>query len=114
MLHVVDISHPKYEEQMNTVNKTLQEIGAIDKPVITVFNKIDEYERLAFDEWLESETRQEIVRQLEERWQKATENRSVFISAIERKNIDKLRACILENVRVLYKARYPYKTDYLF
>lgn len=114
LLHVVDISHPKYEEQMNTVNKTLQEIGAIDKPVISVFNKIDEYERLAFDEWLEPETRQEILHQLEERWQKATDNKSVFISAIERKNIDKLRACILENVKVLYKARYPYKTDYFF
>lgn len=114
LLHVVDISHPKYEEQMNTVNKTLQEIGAIDKPVITVFNKIDEYERLAFDEWLEPEMRQEILHQLEERWQKATDNKSVFISAIERKNIDKLRACVLENVRTLYKARYPYKTDYFF
>ena len=53
LLHVVDISHPKYEEQMATVNKTLQEITAFDKPVITVFNKIDVYEEKTFDEWLD-------------------------------------------------------------
>jgi len=114
LLHVVDISHPKYEEQMATVNKTLQEIAAFDKPVITVFNKTDRYEELTFDEWLEPETKREILNQLEERWQRATGDKAVFISAIERKKIDKLRECILQNVRVLYKARYPYKTDYFF
>jgi GTPase len=114
LLHVVDISHPKYEEQMATVNKTLQEIGAFDKPVVTVFNKTDEYERLAFDEWLDPAAKQEILHQLEERWQKATDNKAVFISAIQKKHIDKLRNCILENVKALYKSRYPYRTDYFF
>ncbi|SFP73645.1 GTPase HflX [Parafilimonas terrae] len=114
LLHVVDISHPKYEEQMATVNKTLQELGAVDKPVITVFNKIDAYEETNFDEWLDAGTKQEILHQLEERWQKATENKAVFISAVEKRNIDKLRNIVLENVRALYRQRYPYKTEYFF
>jgi GTPase len=114
LLHVVDISHPRYEEQMETVNKTLQELSAVDKPVITVFNKIDMFEKTVFDEWLENETRQEILRQLKERWQTATGGNAVFVSAIERRNIDKLRNIVVENVRELYKVRYPYKTDYFF
>ena len=57
LLHVVDISHPRYEEQLGVVNKTLQEINAFDKPVIYVFNKMDRYEELNFDEWLEAGTR---------------------------------------------------------
>ena len=114
LLHVVDISHPKYEEQMATVNKSLQELGAVDKPVITVFNKIDAYEQLNFDKWLDVGTKQEILHQLEERWQKTTENKTVFISAVEKRNIDKLRAIVLENVRALYRQRYPYKTEYFF
>src|SRR6476619_5536665 len=88
LLHVVDISHPKYEEQMATVNKTLQELAAFDKPVVTVFNKIDVYEEKMFDDWLEPEAKQEILRQLEERWQIDTGNNGIFISAIERKNIN--------------------------
>src|SRR6478735_4270492 len=91
LLHVVDISHPQYEEQMETVNKTLQDIGAFDKPVITVFNKVDEYERLTLDEWLDSCTRQEILNQLEERWKNTTNDKAVFISAIEKRNINNLR-----------------------
>jgi GTP-binding protein HflX len=114
LLHVVDISHPKYEEQMETVNKTLQELSAVDKPVITVFNKIDVYEKKAFDEWLDGTTKEELMRQLEERWQQATNNNAVFISAAQKRNVDKLRDCIIQQVRALYKKRYPYKTEYLF
>jgi GTPase len=114
LLHVVDISHPKYEEQMATVNKTLQEITAVDKPVITVFNKIDEYEKNMFDEWLDVETKHDILRQLEERWQITTGNHAVFISAIEKTNVEKLRDCVVQEVKTLYKKRYPYKTEYLF
>src|SRR5881392_3046719 len=55
LLHVVDISHPQYEEQIGVVNKTLQELKAYDKPVITIFNKMDQYEKNTFDPWLEEE-----------------------------------------------------------
>ena len=59
LLHVVDISHPRYEEQIGVVNKTLQEINAFDKPVIYIFNKMDQYEELNFDAWLEEGTKEE-------------------------------------------------------
>lgn len=114
LLHVVDISHPKYEEQMETVNKTLQELTAHDKPVLTVFNKTELYEANTFDEWLDETTKKDLMRQLEERWQNETGGNAVFISAIEKRNIDKLRETILQNVRDLYKKRYPYRTEYFF
>ena len=114
LLHVVDISHPNYEEQIGVVNKTLQELKAFDKPVLTIFNKMDLYEKQTFDEWLEEDTKKEILEDLRERWQRETNDNAVFISAIERKNIDQLRAAIMEKVRQMYKVRYPYKTEFLF
>ena len=114
LIHVVDISHPKYEEQMNTVNKTLQELNAFDKPILTVFNKTDLYEAQTFDEWLDDNTKKQMLQDLERRWQLATNNNAVFISATERKNVDILRKSILDKVRTLYKIRYPYKTEYFF
>src|SRR5258706_8319694 len=114
LLHVVDISHPRYEEQMGTVNKTLQEINAFDKPMLIVFNKMDQYEEQTFDEWLDVNTKQGILKDLEEKWQLATNNNCVFVSATGRKNIEALRTYILEKVRSLYKIRYPYKTEYSF
>jgi GTPase len=109
LLHVVDISHPAYEEQIGVVNKTLQELSAFDKPIITIFNKMDLYEERTFDKWLEESTRREILNDLEERWQRETHGNAVFISAIEKRNIDDLRKKILNKVRALYKVRYPYR-----
>jgi GTP-binding protein HflX len=114
LIHVVDISHPKYEEQMNTVNKTLQELNAFNKPTLTVFNKMDLYEANTFDEWLDDNTKKQMLKDIEQRWQIATNNNAVFISATERKNVDVLRNSILNKVRTLYKVRYPYKTEYFF
>jgi len=109
LLHVVDVSHPAYEEQIGVVNKTLQELSAFDKPIITIFNKMDLYEERTFDKWLEESTRREILNDLEERWQRETHGNAVFISAIEKRNIDDLRKKILNKVRALYKVRYPYR-----
>jgi len=114
LLHVVDISHPNYEEQIGVVNKTLQEINAFDKPILTVFNKMDLYEKNTFDEWLEEGAKQEILKDLRERWLRETSGNAVFISATERRNIDTLRETILEKVRLMYKVRYPYKTEFLY
>ena len=112
LLHVVDTSHPNYEEQMGVVIKTLQEIGAFDKPIITVFNKMDLYEKNTFDPWLEEEVRAEILIDLKEKWERETEGNCVFISAIEKKNIEELRNTILNKVQELYKVRYPYRTEH--
>lgn len=110
LLHVVDISHVQYEDQIGVVNKTLQELKAFEKPILTIFNKMDLYEERTFDEWLGDEVKQEILLELREKWERATEHNCVFISALERKNIDALRELILNKVRDMYQVRYPYKT----
>lgn len=110
LMHVVDISHPNYEDQLAVVNKTLQELKAFDKPIITIFNKMDLYEAQTFDEWLSEETKEEILRDLYERWQNELQGNVVFVSATERRNVDGLRETILNKVKELYAIRYPYKT----
>ncbi len=114
LLHVVDISHPSYEEQLGVVNKTLQEINAFEKPILTIFNKMDLYEKNTFDEWLEEAAKKQILEDLRERWQRETNGNAIFISATGRMNIDVLRNTILEKVRLMYKLRYPYKTEFLY
>ncbi|HEX7691188.1 MAG TPA: GTPase HflX [Sediminibacterium sp.] len=110
LLHVVDISHPQFEEQIGVVNKTLQELKAFDKPILTIFNKMDLYEEKYFDKWLGDDVKQEILRELREKWEHLTDNTCVFISASEKRNIDALRELILNKVRDLYRIRYPYRT----
>ncbi|MDB5230913.1 MAG: GTP-binding protein HflX [Chitinophagaceae bacterium] len=114
LLHVVDISHPQYEEQINVVNKTLQELKSSEKPVITIFNKIDLYEEKNFDDWLEEDVKQDILSDLKERWINNTQGNCIFISALQKKNLEELRAMILKQVRSMYRVRYPYKTDLNF
>lgn len=112
LLHVVDISHPQYEDQMKVVLKLLQEMNCADKPVLTVFNKMDLYEQKQFDEWLEPGVKEMILQELKERWQNETQGHCVFVSAAERRNMDQLRAVILEQVKQMYRVRYPYQTGF--
>lgn len=114
LLHVVDVSHPQFEEQFAVVNKTLQELKAFDKPTVTIFNKLDAYEANTFDEWLEDNIKTELLEELKEKWQRETNNNCVFISATERKNIEELRQTILNKVRESYQVRYPYKAEFYF
>ena len=114
LLHVVDISHPACEDQLGVVNKTLQELEAFEKPTVTIFNKMDLYEAQTFDEWLEESTKKEILEDLRDRWNNETNGNAVFVSAIEKRNIDVLRQTILQKVRELYRIRYPYKTEFLY
>jgi len=114
LLHVVDIAHPQYEEQLAVVNKTLAELGCTDKPTITVFNKMDKFEEVTFDEWLEDDVKKDILRELKERWEESTKGNCVFVSAIEKKNFDVLRQTILNKVRDMYQIRYPYKAEYFY
>ena len=114
LLHVVDISHPAYEDQIAVVNKTLHELNVSDKPILTIFNKMDLYEEKTFDEWLDKNAKKEILEDLYERWQRETNGNAVFVSAIEKRNLDGLRKSILEKVRMMYRVRYPYKTEFLY
>ncbi len=110
LLHVVDISHPKYEEQIQVVNQTLHDLKADDKPTILIFNKMDLYEKNTFDEWLEEEVKQDLLSQLKKYWNNETQNNAIFISATEKLNVEELRLTILDKVKELYGIRYPYKT----
>lgn len=100
LLHVIDLSHPAWEEQMATVNETLREIGAADKPVILVFNKIDRYDPDPRDEYdltpvLPS---QFTLEELQSTWMGRSEGQAVFISAAKGTNIERLREAIAEAV----------------
>jgi len=114
LLHVVDISHPQYEEQLAVVNKTLAELGAAEKPTVTIFNKMDKYEEEAFDQWLEPEVKKEILIDLKQRWQNETKDNCVFVSATAKTNIDALRQTILNKVRDMYQVRYPYRAEFFY
>ncbi|MEO9023108.1 MAG: GTPase HflX [Ginsengibacter sp.] len=114
LLHVVDISHPGYEDQLAVVNKTLHELKSDEKPVITVFNKMDEYEKNTFDQWLQPEIKQQLLDEMKERWEAHTNGNCVFISATEKTNITELRQAVLNRVRELYQLKYPYKAEFFY
>jgi len=114
LLHVVDLSHLNHEEQIGVVSKTLQELNAFEKPTITIFNKMDLYIKQTFDEWLDEGTKEQILEDLKAKWMHQTNGNAIFISALERTNIDVLRKTILNKVRELYRIRYPYKTEFLY
>ena len=114
LLHVVDISNPQYEEQLAVVNKTLHELKTDEKPMITIFNKMDQYEKNTFDEWLEPEVKEQLLIELKERWQHQTKGNCVFISAIDKTNLPELRQTILNRVRSLYQVKYPYKAEFFY
>jgi len=114
LLHVIDLSHPQFEEQIGIVNRTLQEINAYDKPILLIFNKIDKYEEKTFDPWLPETVKKEMIGELVERWERETNGMCVFVSATEKRNIEELRNKILSKVKESYKIRYPYKTVQVF
>ena len=109
LLHVVDIAHPQYEDQINTVQKTLKDLDAIDKPILFVFNKMDLYREKNFDDYLEEATKEEIMVELTENLRKNHAGDHVFISAIKKENIDDLRKKITKLVKEQYVVRYPYQ-----
>jgi GTP-binding protein HflX len=115
LLHVVDISHPDFEEQIKVVEKTLGDLGCADKPSMIVFNKVDAYT------WVEKEaddltpaTRENIsLDELERTWMAKLQDNCIFVSARERMNIDELRDVMYKRVRELHVQKYPYN-DFLY
>lgn len=98
LLHVVDVSHSQFEEQMTTVSKTLAEIGASDKPVITIFNKIDQYYPLATSDDIFQDTTIYDIPTLKKTWMAKLNKNIVFISAKEDLNIEELKDLIRKNI----------------
>ncbi len=116
LVHVVDISHPQFEDHFNVVNSTLQEIGSGDKPTIIVFNKIDAYKHVEKDEDdLTPMTRENInLEELKKSWMaKIPDHDVIFISAIEKSNMEQFRDLLYERVREIHITRFPYN-DFLF
>ena len=115
LVHVVDISHPTFEEQIEVVNRTLSEIDKTEKPMIMVFNKIDAFTFVPKDEDdLTPRTRENIdLDELKRTWMNKMQDNCIFISAKERTNIDALKALLYERVKQIHITRFPYN-DFLF
>lgn len=115
LVHVVDISHPDFEEQIEVVNQTLKDLDSADKPMMLVFNKIDNYH------WVEKEaddltpmTRENItLDELRRTWMAKMSDNCLFISARERENIDHFRDVLYRKIRELHVQKYPYN-DFLY
>jgi GTP-binding protein HflX len=106
LIHVVDVSHPNFDDQIRTVNETLKEIGAIDKRVITVFNKIDAFQPLQHQ--IEDQADPLTLHDFKDSWMAKNNSPALFISATKRENIDELRALLYEEVKAIHSERYPY------
>ena len=106
LVHVVDISHPNFEDQIRTVNETLKEIGAIDKHVITVFNKIDAFKPVQHQ--MEDQVDPLTLHDFKNSWMAKNNSPALFISAIKRENIEELKALLYEEVKAIHTERYPY------
>ncbi len=108
LLHVVDLAHPQHEDHIRTVNKTLQELDAIDKPTLMVYNKIDLYRERNYDLYLEDQAKEEIESGLKQRLEGEFGQESVLASALSKENVDVLREKMMKMVKEQYHHRYPY------
>ncbi len=110
LMHVVDISHPNFEEHIKVVEQTLAEIGAKDKPVFLVFNKIDAYNYIPLDEFDFREKMPEnySIEELKKSWMNKEHSPCIFISAKEKTNIDKLKNDLYKMVAEIHAGRYPF------
>jgi len=115
LVHVVDISHPAFEEQMDVVEKTLYEIDKTKKPTILVFNKIDAFSHVEKEEDdLTPKTRQNTsLEELKQSWMSKLNENAIFISAKEKTNIEELKSLIYERAREIHIQRFPYN-DFLY
>lgn len=115
LLHVVDISHPDFEEQIQVVNETLKELGCADKPMMMIFNKIDSYHWVTKDpDDLTPPTRENItLDELRHTWMARMGESCIFVSAKQKDNIDELRDRLYRRVRELHVQKYPYN-DFLY
>jgi GTP-binding protein HflX len=106
LVHVVDISHLNFEDQIRTVNETLKELGAVDKQVITVFNKIDAYQPVQYVEGEQVEPM--TLDDFKHSWMAKNNSPAIFISAVKKENIEELRKLLYDKVIEIHTARYPY------
>jgi GTP-binding protein HflX len=110
LIHIVDISNPSFEDQIDIVNKTIAEIGAENKPTILVFNKIDAYSFILKDEddLTEFKNENRSLEYLKDTWMNNLEVESIFISALDKTNFDSLKDMLYDRIKDLHVKRYPY------
>ena len=115
LIHVVDISHPNFEEQLEVVQQTLKEIDTVEKPTILVFNKIDAFSYVPKDEDDLSPVKRENIslEELERTWMSKLNDNCIFISARDKMNMDDLKAIMYAKIKAIHVERYPYN-DFLF
>lgn len=115
LVHVVDISHPDFEEQIQVVDKTITDLGAGGKPTMIVFNKIDAYTYVEkAEDDLTPKTKENItLEELMKTWMAKMNDNCIFISARNRTNIEELRDLLYKKVRELHVQKYPYN-DFLY
>jgi len=115
LLHVVDVSHSNFEEQLEVVNQTLKEIDPVEKPMILIFNKIDAFSYSPKDEDDLGPVKRENIslEELEKTWMSNMHDNCIFISAREKLNIDSLKELMYEKIKAIHIERYPYN-DFLF
>jgi GTP-binding protein HflX len=110
LIHVLDISHPNFEDHFNVVNETLAEIDNRSKPTIIVFNKIDAFQYTPKDEDdLAEKTRENYsLEELKKMWMARMNDRCVFISAEQKENMEELKTILYKEVKIIFQERYPY------
>ena len=110
LIHVVDISHPAFEDQINVVNQTLADIGAGDKAAILVFNKIDAFtfEQKDADDLTPANKHNFNLEQLKNSWMSKFDSPVLFISAAKKENIEEFKKVLYEKIKELHQVRYPY------
>lgn len=116
LLHVVDISHPNFEDHIESVHKILAEIKSADKPVVMVFNKIDAYqhETIEVDDLVTERSKIHYTLQdWEKTWMNKADNKCLFISALNKENLEEFRAKVFEEIKKIHVTRFPY-TDFLY
>jgi GTP-binding protein HflX len=115
LIHIVDVSHPNFEEQLEVVEQTLKEIDPKAKPTILVFNKIDafSYTPKDADDLLPSKPENISLEELKRTWMSKLNDNCIFISAKEKQNIDELKTLLYNKVKTIHVERYPYN-DFLF
>ncbi len=115
LLHVVDVSHPNFEEQLEVVNQTLKEIDPQEKPMILVFNKIDAFSYVPKEEDDLAPVKRENIslEELKKTWMSKMHDNCIFISAREKQNIENLKELMYEKIKTIHVERYPYN-DFLF
>src|ERR1700710_649012 len=106
LIHVVDVSHPNFEDQIRTVNETLKDLGAIDKPMITVFNKMDAYQPVQTH--AEDPAEPLTLEEFKQSWMAKNNSPAIFISALKKENVEEFRALLYGYVKEIHTHRYPY------